>query len=111
MDLWQRCSEHLEQELPAQQFNTWIRPLQVVEEAEQLKLLAPNRFVLDWVKNNYLDTIQNLVVTLSQGDSPTVMVEIGSKKRALQQPKIQTPVLVSPKTNRQAPVESNLCRR
>jgi chromosomal replication initiator protein len=108
LELWQRCSEHLEQELSAQQFNTWIRPLQVVEEAEHLKLLAPNRFVLDWVKNNYLDTIQNLVTSLSQGTSPTVLVEIGSKKRAVKQPTLQAPVVVSPQIQRHTPIESNL---
>jgi len=109
LDLWQRCAERLEQELPAQQFNTWIRPLQVVEEAQQLKLLAPNRFVLDWVKNHYLETIQQLATTLSEGTSPTVLIEIGSKKRTPAVPtRSQDPVLISPGTERHTPVDSNL---
>ncbi len=81
MELWHRCSEHLEHELSAQQFNTWIRPLQVIENDQQVKLLAPNRFVLDWVRNHYLDTIENHLATLCGDSKPQVSVEIGSKKK------------------------------
>ncbi|MEW8692096.1 MAG: chromosomal replication initiator protein DnaA [Candidatus Thiodiazotropha endolucinida] len=84
MNLWQRCTEHLEQELSPQQFNTWIRPLQIVEDQNHLKLLAPNRFVLDWVRNHYLDTIQDHLNSLCDGNPPTVKVEIGSKRRPTQ---------------------------
>jgi chromosomal replication initiator protein len=109
LDLWQRCSDHLEQDIPAQQFNTWIRPLQAVEEPDQLKLLAPNRFVLDWVKNHYLDTIQQILDSLCHGNTPRAVVEIGSKKRAVRQPALQSaPITVTPEPNRQAPIESNL---
>jgi chromosomal replication initiator protein len=48
--LWNRCIRDLQAELPEQQFNTWIRPLQAIEDDGQLKLLAPNRFVVDWVQ-------------------------------------------------------------
>lgn len=81
MDLWQRCSKHLEQELSPQQFNTWIRPLQVVEENNHLRLLAPNRFVLDWVRNHYLESIQTYLGTLSLDKTPTISIDIGSKKK------------------------------
>ncbi len=109
MDLWQRCAEQLEQELPAQQFNTWIRPLQVVEESQELKLLAPNRFVLDWVKNNYLETIQTLLLNLCPEQSPQVSVEIGSRKKPkpLLKPEA-APSLYAGGAERQAPIESNL---
>ncbi|MBS0389012.1 MAG: chromosomal replication initiator protein DnaA, partial [Proteobacteria bacterium] len=46
---WTRCVGALESELPEQQFNTWVKPLQAVEGPEGLRLLAPNRFVVDWV--------------------------------------------------------------
>ncbi|HNL24469.1 MAG TPA: DnaA N-terminal domain-containing protein, partial [Pseudomonadales bacterium] len=48
---WTRCADQLQRELSAQQYNTWIRPLQACgrDEARELCLLAPNRFVLDWV--------------------------------------------------------------
>ncbi|RDH80968.1 MAG: chromosomal replication initiator protein DnaA [endosymbiont of Escarpia spicata] len=82
MDLWQRCSKHLEQELSPQQFNTWIRPLQVVEENNRLRLLAPNRFVLDWVRNHYLESIDTYLGTLSLDKTPIISIDIGSKKKA-----------------------------
>ncbi len=112
MDLWHRCTEHLEQVLSPQQYNTWIRPLQVVEEQQSIKLLAPNRFVLDWVKNNYLETIQHhLELICEQQPPPCVMLEIGSKKRVNQKQPIShtQPVTVVPDTDhRGAPIESNL---
>ena len=46
--LWNRCARALENELPESQFNTWVRPLQALEGDGALKLLAPNRFVVDW---------------------------------------------------------------
>ncbi|MBL3599474.1 MAG: chromosomal replication initiator protein DnaA [gamma proteobacterium endosymbiont of Lamellibrachia anaximandri] len=81
MDLWQRCSKHLEQELSPQQFNTWIRPLQVIEDNNRLRLLAPNRFVRDWVRNHYLETLENYLDTLSLDMTPIISIDIGSKKK------------------------------
>ncbi|RLJ20628.1 chromosomal replication initiator protein DnaA [bacterium endosymbiont of Escarpia laminata] len=81
MDLWQRCSKHLEQELSPQQFNTWIRPLQVIEENSRLRLLAPNRFVLDWVRNHYFESIKTYLDTLSLDMTPVISIDIGSKKK------------------------------
>jgi chromosomal replication initiator protein len=86
LDLWHRCTEHLEQVLSPQQYNTWIRPLQIIEEPQQLKLLAPNRFVLDWVRNHYLETIQNHIAQICGGEAPVITVEIGTKKRPQVQP-------------------------
>ncbi len=60
--IWSRCVAHLQNELPAQQFNTWILPLKVDESSSgALRLLAPNRFVLDWVNDKFLNRIQDLV--------------------------------------------------
>ena len=50
--LWPRVLERLEQELPEQQVNTWLRPLQAVEDGKGLCLLAPNRFAVDWIRGN-----------------------------------------------------------
>ncbi len=82
MELWRRCSRHLEQELPAQQFNTWIRPLQVIEDDKHVRLLAPNRFVLDWVRNHYLESIENHLSQICGEDGPKVSIEIGSKDKS-----------------------------
>lgn len=61
--IWQHCLAQLQSELPAQQFNTWIRPLRVdqSDSTAGLRLLAPNRFVLDWVTEKFLSRIQELV--------------------------------------------------
>src|SRR3990170_1732360 len=60
--LWQSCLKQLEKELPAQQFNTWIRPLAPGAEASsELQLVAPNRFVLQWVKDRFLGRIETML--------------------------------------------------
>src|SRR6201993_753537 len=69
----------LEAELPEQQFNTWVRPLQAMEGNGALKLLAPNRFVVDWVNANLLPRIGELLRHESTGDAPIVTVEVGSR--------------------------------
>src|SRR5438552_3472307 len=58
---WLSCLSRFEKELPAQQFNTWIRPLKLDAQAApsgELRLLAPNRFVLQWVKDRFLPRIE-----------------------------------------------------
>lgn len=60
---WASCLSQFEQELPPQQFNTWIRPLRLEGEddfAHGLRLLAPNGFILKWVKERYLTRIEAL---------------------------------------------------
>lgn len=59
---WSACLSQLERELPAQQFNTWIKGLRLEANGspDQLSLLAPNRFVLQWVRERYLSQIQEL---------------------------------------------------
>jgi len=69
----------LEDELPEQQFNTWVRPLQAVQGDGALKLLAPNRFVVDWVNGNLLARIGDLIRDESTGDAPIITVEVGSR--------------------------------
>ena len=76
--MWDKCLNRLESELPEQQFNTWIRPLHAVENSENLRLLAPNRFVLDWVEEHFLKRIREIVLT--QNSDLSVSLEIGSIK-------------------------------
>jgi len=73
----------LEAELPEQQFNTWVRPLQAMEGNGALKLLAPNRFVVDWINANLLPRIGELLRDESTGDTPIVTVEVGSRSTPL----------------------------
>lgn len=64
--LWQSCLEQLAQDLPAQQFNTWIKPLaaQVTEDFSRITLYVPNRFTLDWIRAQYAGRIANLLESL-----------------------------------------------
>ena len=78
MSLWQQCVMRLEGRLPEQQLNTWIRPLQAVEEQGCLRLLAPNRFVQDWVSENFYGLIHEVVAELLGQDSPDIRLEVGS---------------------------------
>jgi len=79
--LWKHCVDHLQDELPAQQFNTWIRPLQVDDQCHGiLRIFAPNRFVKDWVRDKYEPRIRELVSRLSQGEFIEVALEIGERK-------------------------------
>ena len=73
----------LEAELPEQQFNTWVRPLQAMEGNGALKLLAPNRCVVDWINANLLPRIGELLRDESTGDAPIVTVEVGSRSTVL----------------------------
>src|SRR3954466_6139016 len=65
--LWDACLRRLEQELPAQQFNTWIRPLAAEPgaSAETLVLAAPNRFVLELVRERFASRIERLATEAS----------------------------------------------
>ena len=76
--LWNRCVRDLQAELPEQQFNTWIRPLQAVDDGQVLKLLAPNRFVVDWLQQNYIERILEPVDSADESTSE-VVVEVGSR--------------------------------
>ncbi len=62
--VWQSCLVSLQEELSSQQFNTWIRPLTIDEKVNsesEFCLLAPNRFILDWVKDKFMNRIRELV--------------------------------------------------
>ena len=58
--LWNHCLKHFEKELPPQQFRTWIQPLQAASQGRLLTITAPNRFVLQWVKDRFLPVIEQL---------------------------------------------------
>ncbi|QRY80545.1 chromosomal replication initiator protein DnaA [Pseudomonas sp. PDNC002] len=80
VELWQQCVELLRDELPSQQFNTWIRPLQVEAEGEELRVYAPNRFVLDWVNEKYMGRLLELLSERGNGQIPALSLLIGSRR-------------------------------
>ncbi len=87
-DLWQRCLAKLEEELTSQQYNTWIRPLAANEKDGQLQLGAPNRFVLDWVRDKYWPRIVEFVAQESGGATPVQIVVL--QQSAMPEMAIQT---------------------
>lgn len=76
--LWQRCLSVLQEELPAQQFSMWIRPLQCVVADNIMTLYAPNRFVLDWVRDKYVSRINELVTLQESSNPPLLRFDVGS---------------------------------
>jgi chromosomal replication initiator protein len=76
--LWQRCLSVLQEELPAQQFSMWIRPLQCVVADNIMTLYAPNRFVLDWVRDKYVNRINELVTLQESANPPLLRFDVGS---------------------------------
>lgn len=81
--IWQQCISCLEAEISEQQLNTWILPLQVERELNTLRLLAPNRFVMDWVRKHFLERIRELVSNLDDSKSITVSLSIGSHSKSV----------------------------
>lgn len=75
--LWNNCVRMLEHELPEPQFNTWVRPLQAIEGAGAMRLLAPNQFVVDWVNQHLLEKIGECLRATIEGDVPIVTVQVG----------------------------------
>jgi chromosomal replication initiator protein len=80
---WNSCLSQFEQELPVQQFNTWIRPLRLEGEDNLdggLRLVAPNGFILKWVKERYLLRIEELSRTYF--DAPISIVLTLAERKA-----------------------------
>ena len=79
LSLWQQCLARLQDELPATEFSMWIRPLQAELSDNTLALYAPNRFVLDWVRDKYINNINGLLNDFCGMDAPLLRFEVGSK--------------------------------
>ena len=86
VELWQQCVEVLRDELPSQLFNTWIRPLQVEMHGDELRVYAPNRFVLDWVNEKYISRLLELMGERGNGQMPALSLLIGSKRPVAPRP-------------------------
>ena len=67
----------LQEELPSQQFNTWIRPLRAETAGASIQLLAPNRFVKEWVHDKFLERISELINEIEPQAGYDVVVDIG----------------------------------
>jgi chromosomal replication initiator protein len=80
--LWDSCQTELRKMLSEQQYRTWIAPLQANIAEEALQLVAPNRFVLEWVRDKFLNRIENLVIELTRGQGSVALVlrELGQRQ-------------------------------
>ncbi|AIN47037.1 chromosomal replication initiator protein DnaA [Candidatus Palibaumannia cicadellinicola] len=79
LSLWQQCLVRLQNELSMTEFSMWIRPLQAELSENMLALYAPNRFVLDWVRDKYLNSINELLNDFCGKHAPLLRFEVGSK--------------------------------
>ena len=86
INIWPALADRLSRDIPEQQFNTWISPLQCHEEPLHLRLMAPNAFVLDWVKKNYLSLLQGYLQDVPNQEATKITLEIGSLAKAIDQP-------------------------
>ncbi|WP_286235964.1 chromosomal replication initiator protein DnaA, partial [Vibrio fluvialis] len=78
--LWLQCLQQLQEELPAAEFSMWVRPLQAELNDNTLTLFAPNRFVLDWVRDKYINNINRLLQEFCGHDVPSLRFEVGSRR-------------------------------
>ena len=92
--LWPLCLQRLQEELSATEFNTWVRPLQAQGEQQVLILLAPNRFILDWVKDRYLAKINALLQEFCGAQAPQVRLDVNAP--AIYRPQASTVLPRSP---------------
>jgi chromosomal replication initiator protein len=99
----------LQEELPAQQFSMWIRPLQCVVADNIMTLYAPNRFVLDWVRDKYVSRINELVTLQESSNPPLLRFDVGSipNKTASQNVVNNIPQFASP-AKKSTELETNL---
>jgi chromosomal replication initiator protein len=79
LSVWQSCLYVLQDELPSQQFSMWVRPLQAESTEDTLTIYAPNRFVYDWVREKYLNRINELLVEICGDEAPELRFDVGSK--------------------------------
>lgn len=81
-ELWRACLDQLAQEVPEQQFNTWIRPLtaQVAEDFSRITVFVGNRFKLDWIRAQYAGRIAALVERIS---GQSVLIELAITPREI----------------------------
>lgn len=76
---WRSCLDHFEKQLPPQQFKTWIKPLKFHAVDDKVTLTAPNRFVLQWIRDRFLGEIQRMA---AERLSPEVTVSLALAEKA-----------------------------
>lgn len=107
--IWAHCKNRLQDELPAQQFNTWIRPLQATHTDQALQLLAPNRFICDFVSDKYGELITQLLREVQSGEAELQLeIAAGSSQISASAPLAASFVTPSALSASSAPVASSV---
>ena len=103
-DLWSECLVALERLLTPQQFNTWIRPLKAEVEGSDLVVMAPNRFVAEWVRDKYGKRLEEVLASLGAAPVARVVVRVSSAEAApMPAPRGDTELAAVPKTKPAGP--------
>jgi chromosomal replication initiator protein len=76
--IWQQCIDRLQEEIPSQQFNTWIRPLQATTDGQTVTVFAPNRFIKDFVSDKFANRLAELLQEVQPDQATQMVLEIGS---------------------------------
>jgi chromosomal replication initiator protein len=87
ISIWEKCLEHLQDEVSAPQFNMLLRPLQAEIKGATLLLFAPNRFVLDNVTEKFLPRINEILQESGEDNILQASLEVGEKQLDLRQKK------------------------
>ncbi len=106
-ELWERCQDELRKSLPDQQFRTWIKPLAATLDGDTLTLTAPNRFVLEWVRDKFLRAIEELASRLTEGSKSVSLLLAESPGRIKSVP---ATAVVEPVRPRPAPAPAPTIR-
>ncbi|MCW9028784.1 MAG: chromosomal replication initiator protein DnaA, partial [Kangiella sp.] len=103
-NVWRSCLQKLQSELSATEFNTWIKPLQVQETDSEMALYAPNPFFVDWIRQQYLDRINEFLEQKDSTEQKQISLHVGN----LSQPAAQNSIAkVTNSTNNQASSSSS----
>lgn len=81
-NVWRSCLQKLQSELSATEFNTWIKPLQVQETDSEMALYAPNPFFVDWIRQQYLDRINEFLVKKDSAQQKLISLHVGNLNQA-----------------------------
>jgi chromosomal replication initiator protein len=105
-NFWPTCLSRFEKELSTQQFNTWIKPLSAEVEVNVVRLVAPNRFVMQWVKERFLKKIEQFASDLGLADIQLEMVVADADSKAV----VTAPVSKETSPIKPDPIEAKLAQ-
>ncbi len=105
-NIWQETLDKLEKEVSPQNFTTWIKPLHFVDiNNDQVTLEVPNRFIKDWLRDNYLKSIENIMSEIGTVNY-RINIHINAKATTVNIEKTETDNKKNPKIVRQERVET-----